>query len=202
MHIVQKRKHLKECIDFICLNYKQYNETSDVTEYVYNRLSTLSSTNNLSLYHWNGGDDIRWRQSIFPADAHLLMTLFCRYMDDAMCPAIKFSEKHYIQISYYDIKKIDKLYKQFKDIAIICVCDTKSNQHSHSKYHKNMSQSRMYQSVQFNDEYKDIMDQDSLPYFFIAFNKKKFAKKIKHFGEFKHKQSNIQKPKHFLWNSI
>eukprot|EP01084_Bolivina_argentea_P164855 286540_1 len=167
MHIIQKRKHLKDCIDFICINYRNYsggyNNLGDVSEYVYQRISELSSTNNLQLYKWNAGNT-QWRHGIFPSDSHLLMTLFCRYMDDAMCPAIKFSEKHYIQISYRDIKKIDKLYKKFKDIAIICVSDMKTT----SNY-KNNSQN--FKSKYNNNDEKDIMDQDSLPYFFIAFNK-------------------------------
>merc|ERR1712228_707695 len=49
MHIVQKRKAIKECFDFIVDNFKRYNENSKVTEYVYERIKSLSATNNLSI---------------------------------------------------------------------------------------------------------------------------------------------------------
>merc|ERR1712154_615743 len=165
-----------------------------VTEYIYMRIQQLSSTNNLTLYHWNKGDDKTWKQYIFPNDAHLLMTLFCRYMDDAMCPAIKFSEKHYFEITLKDIKKIDKLYKKFKDIAIICVSDM--------KYLPNMMNRNTLNN--FNDPHNgDITAQDSLPYFFIAFNKKKFEKKIKSISSSsaQQKSSLVQKPRHFLYSA-
>merc|ERR1712228_929082 len=198
MHIIQKRKHLKDCIDFICLNYKPFNENQKVTEYVYNRIKQLSSTNNLTLYNWNKGDSKIWQQqraiNSLPNDAHLLMTLFCRYMDDAMCPAVKFSEKHYIEISLHDIKKIDKLYKKFKDVAIICVSDTKYSR-KNNNYNNNFYGNSQRQ---FNDEYKDITSQDSLPYYFIAYNKQKFDKII---NKLEKKPSGIKKPKHFLYNA-
>merc|ERR1712154_654699 len=134
------------------------------------------------------GDDKTWQQHIFPNDARLLMALFCRYMDDAMCPAIKFSEKHYFEITVKDIKKIDKLYNNFKDVAIICVSDMKYL--PNMMYRNNMNN--------FNDpKNADITAQDSLPYFFIAFNKKKFEKNIKS----QTKSSLVQKPRHFLYSA-
>merc|ERR1712113_1038023 len=115
-------------------------------------------------------------------------------MDDAMCPAVKFSEKHYIEISLHDIKKIDKLYKKFKDVAIICVSDTKYSQ-KNNNYNSNFYGRSQRQ---FNDEYKDITSQDSLPYYFIAYNKQKFDKIINKLDK---KPSGIKKPKHFLYNA-
>eukprot|EP01084_Bolivina_argentea_P116760 207403_1 len=156
--IIQKRKHLCDCIQFMTRNYNECN----AKEYVHRRIATLSSTNNLTLYQWNGGSK-QYRFGAYPTDAEVVMTLFCRYMDDVMCPAIKFSQKHYIQISSADINKTHKLYKKFKDIAIICV----------------------------NDNTQKVKKNGSLPYFFIAYNRKKFE----------HKSSLIRKPRHFLGNN-
>ena len=210
MHIVQKRKALKECFDFIVHNFRRYNENQQVTEYVYDRIKALSATNNLSHYKWNKGDEHKWQQTVLPNDAHLIMTLFCRYMDDAMCPAVKFSEKHFFQISSKEIKKIHKLYKKMTDVAIICVSDMRymqsmnnmmSNSGSSSNSHFYGSSSSSGSSKSSGDD-GDLAAFDSLPYFFIAFDKAKFEKKMKNgFGQ---RQSLLKKPRHFLnsaWNS-
>mmetsp|Transcript_43807 Transcript_43807/g.39025 ORF Transcript_43807/g.39025 Transcript_43807/m.39025 type:complete len:954 (-) Transcript_43807:179-3040(-) len=187
-HIIQKRQVLKGHIDFVTSNYRAFNNDKKVTEYVYNRIKQLSSTNNLTLFNWNrGGNDnqTQWQSMYYPTDAHLIMSLFCRYMDDAMCPAVKFSEKHYFQISRNEIKKIHTLYKKFKDIAIICVYD-----------------------INTKEDNDDLTAKDSLPYYFIAYNKDKFGKIIKSMSGANNKQNKstlIRKPQHFItstWNTI
>ena len=210
-HIIQKTGVLKECIDFVCSNYT-YNQKQNVVQYVYKRINTLSTSNNLQSFKWNKGDEQLWRELLYPNDAHLIMTLFCRYMDDVMCPAIKFSEKHYIQISEKDLKNINKcLYKKFKDIAIICVYDSRQNinknqNQNNNNYNNNFGINNNYNNNNNNNN-KDISSKDSLPYYFIAYNKKKFEKIIddKFNGRINRSFAKIQKPRHFLnsaWNGI
>ena len=227
---VSKRKHLKDCFDVITILYKHNNTNNIVTEYIYDRIKYLSSTTNLQYFIWNKGGKIPkipninnnnnknngdyydyydyndnnknninqkeiWSSINYPTDCELLMSLFCKYMDDAMCPAIKFSEKHFFQISLYDIKNIEKLlYKKFKDIAIICVNDR-------------INTIRRGITDNNKDKYHDIASSDSLPYYFIAFNKQKFENIIKKFTQQNVNENNnnnlnissyIKKPKTFL----
>jgi len=212
MHIVQKRKAIKECIDFIVENFKPFNENQKVTEYVYSRIKTLSATNNLSHYKWNAGDESKWQPTVLPNDAHLIMTLFCRYMDDAMCPAVKFSEKHFMYIQIKEIKKIHKLHKKISDVAIICVSDMRYLQNMNAQSN-NFGASYGNKSNNDRNAEKDLSASDSLPYFFIAYDKQKFEDKMNAFmsqsggangSGFASQKSLLQKPRHFLnsaWNS-
>ncbi len=190
MHIIQKRKHLRTCLAFVVRNHSWANTNNEVTEYALQRMQTLSNANNLRLYKWNMGgtayNNLK-NGGKYPCDAQLLMAVFCRYMDDALCPAIKFSEKHFIQIEGVSgMKKMDNLYKQFKDIAIICVTSNNANKNGNNN--------------NFGNNFgNDLTEKDSLPYFFIAFNKKKFEKQMRHFSNIN--SASIQKPKHFLYNA-
>jgi len=209
-NVVQKTKHLKECMDFMVEPFKGFNDDLSVTQYVSKRIQQLSCGSHL-MYNWNKGEEKTWQHFMYPSDAQIFMSLFCKYMDDAMCPAIKFSEKHYIEISVNEMDKIEKLlYKQFKDIAIICVSEIKrSSQRMRSKLNRDEEANANRQHLKphgYNlmekeqnqtDSYSDITAQDSLPYYFIAYNKQKFDKVIKQ----RFYDTLIPKPKHSLWNT-
>eukprot|EP00485_Elphidium_margaritaceum_P004455 CAMPEP_0202699290 /NCGR_PEP_ID=MMETSP1385-20130828/12507_1 /ASSEMBLY_ACC=CAM_ASM_000861 /TAXON_ID=933848 /ORGANISM="Elphidium margaritaceum" /LENGTH=975 /DNA_ID=CAMNT_0049356189 /DNA_START=42 /DNA_END=2969 /DNA_ORIENTATION=- len=223
VHIVQKRKHLKECVEFVIEPYKALhqprhhphhqahrsdNQTSfAVTDYVYTRMQTLASSNNLNLYAWNQGAAKLFVAQKFPNDADLVMTLFCKYMDDAMCPAIQFSQRHYLEVTLADMHRVDRLHKRFKDVAIVCVSDAinlrQTGIPSSSSSKHDDPYNRMQQQQHKED---DITAHDSLPYFFIAYNKKKFESVIQSLAASaasggSGSSGGIQKPKHFLQNA-
>ncbi|KAJ3089284.1 hypothetical protein HK102_006755 [Quaeritorhiza haematococci] len=55
--------------------------------YIVERIKTLAQGGCLSAYQWNGGGKYEgraWNQDNHPTDAHLVMHLFCRFMDEKM----------------------------------------------------------------------------------------------------------------------
>ncbi|KAJ3365042.1 hypothetical protein HDU91_002342 [Kappamyces sp. JEL0680] len=61
--------------------------------YVIERIRGLARGSGLAQFRWNSGvkyNDIPWNNQQFPSDAFLVMTLFCRFMDEK-CPGEGFS---------------------------------------------------------------------------------------------------------------
>jgi hypothetical protein len=67
-------------------------------EYVIERVRQLARGSGVASYRWNGGQkfkDIPWSPQQFPTDGFILMSLFCRFMDEK-CPGegLFFSSNH------------------------------------------------------------------------------------------------------------
>merc|ERR1719376_6450 len=174
-------------------------------------MKQLQSTRSVTLYKWNGGDAKEWQPMGLPTDSELLMSLFCRYMDDALCPAIKFSERHFIEIAASDMAKLNRIedIKRVQDVAICCVSAHKAMQKK-PKEKKASFGERSYGDGAFsaaNDAYKkEQAAKDSLPYYFVVWNRKKYGAKVEQMTKTQNTSKSamfggIKKPKAFLTNS-
>ena len=57
-------------------------------EYVIERIRQLARGSGVASYRWNGGQkfkDMPWSPQQFPTDGFIVMSLFCRFMDEK-CP--------------------------------------------------------------------------------------------------------------------
>jgi len=116
MHIVQRTEHIADCVQFAV---RHCAEKEQAAEYLLDRLRTLQTARSLAAYQWNAGAK-GWRLGL-PADCQLTMALFCRYLDDALCPAIKFSDRHFVETA--PPIKLRKLAEKVPDVAICAVTD-------------------------------------------------------------------------------
>merc|ERR1712154_355007 len=109
------------------------------------------------------------------------------------------------------------MYKKLTDVAIICVSDMRYLQNMNVQSNNNNNYGGSYGSSKSTMDHseKDLSAKDSLPYFFIAYDKAKFEHKIKAFLSNSGGANGsgfaaggqrilLQKPRHFLnsaWNS-
>ncbi len=91
------------------LNIEQHLNFADYRcrAYIVNRLRTLSQGSYLAQFRWNGGQSWEgrpWNHEDFPTDAHLVMTLFIHYMDEALRgrelgqSSLPFSSQYYLSV--------------------------------------------------------------------------------------------------------
>jgi len=207
-HIVQRTEHIAECIGFVVRHFERRAEGQEAAEYCLDRMESLQSTNSLALFKWNGcghGDDAKWQSQGLPVDAEVLMRLFCRYMDDALCPAIKFSERHLVEIAAEDIGKLHRLEDRVQDVAVCCVSRQKAVRKKAKEAafgdRDGASGSRRSRNA-FDSE---NVAKDSMPYFFVVWNRQKYGAKMDELLKARPGGGGgIKKPKAFLaesWSS-
>jgi len=200
MHIVQRTEHIVECMAFVTNHFERMNDGQRVSEYCFERIEQLQSTRSLTLYRWNGGDADKWQPMGYPVDAELMMALFLKYMDDALCPAIRFSTGHFVEIAVPDLAKMHRLEERVKDVAICCV----SVHQTMRKQMKSKKQPLQNRRGQDGSNKKDVAAKDSLPYYFVAWNREKYAAKMEQLLKGKRGgggSSLIKRPKAFLAQS-
>jgi hypothetical protein len=83
---------------------KYFNFDHKCREYIIDRVCQLSRGSCISQYKWNSGtakfNNILWNHEKYPSDAFLLMTLFCRFMDENY-PARVFMDDYPFTSKYF-----------------------------------------------------------------------------------------------------
>ena len=102
------------------------------------------------------------------------MALFCRYMDDALCPAIKFSQRHFIEVAVDDMDKLHRLEHKVQDVAICAVSrheamrkKVKSKESLFGRAHGTGRSAGVGVGGDAVDG-PDLASRDSLPYYFVV----------------------------------
>jgi len=129
-------------------------------------------------------------------------------MDDALCPAIKFSERHFVEISAKNMDELEviKDVQRVKDVAICCVS-------AHKIKDKKLKDKKRLFSDQRKEEVVGASN-DNLPYYFVVWNRKKYGTKMEQMMKAQRGRGGatsrsamfgaIKKPKAFLaqsWSS-